>query len=144
MAIWLSCWIDQASIARALEVGKEWLGEDHPAVACLKARVAIHHGRLPSPFLRELETLLSDGILKVDRRVADAFTGPQSQRRRALVPALYRAAEMIKGEELRTSPAAPVAPLWTLRASSSTSCSISSAGGTRNGGRWSLPPRLVH
>ena len=34
----------QGSIARALEVGKEWLGEDHPAVACLKAGVAIHHG----------------------------------------------------------------------------------------------------
>ncbi|MFK5126598.1 hypothetical protein, partial [Klebsiella pneumoniae] len=43
---------DEVSIARALEVGKEWLGEDHPAVASLKAGVAIHHGRLPSPFLR--------------------------------------------------------------------------------------------
>ena len=56
---------DEASIARALEVGKEWLGKDHPAVACLKAGVAIHHGRLPSPFLRELEVLLSEGVLKV-------------------------------------------------------------------------------
>jgi hypothetical protein len=55
----------EASIARALEVGKEWLGEDHPAVASLKAGVAIHHGRLPSPFLRELEVLLSEGVLKV-------------------------------------------------------------------------------
>ncbi|QNT77365.1 hypothetical protein JGUZn3_00980 [Entomobacter blattae] len=35
---------DEASIARALEVGKEWLGEDHPTVACLKVGVAIHHG----------------------------------------------------------------------------------------------------
>ncbi|MFA2151283.1 hypothetical protein ACD950_25375, partial [Escherichia coli] len=32
---------DEASIARAVEVGKEWLGEDHPAVACLKCGVAI-------------------------------------------------------------------------------------------------------
>ena len=56
---------DQASIARAFEVGKEWLGEDHPAVASLKAGVAIHHGRLPSPFLRELEVLLAEGVLKV-------------------------------------------------------------------------------
>lgn len=52
---------DEAPIARALEVGKEWLGEDHPAVASLKVGIAIHHGRLPSPFLRELETLLSEG-----------------------------------------------------------------------------------
>ena len=55
----------EASIARALEIGKEWLGEDHPAVACLKVGVAIHHGRLPNPFLRELEMLLSEGTLKV-------------------------------------------------------------------------------
>lgn len=26
---------DEASISRAMEVDKEWLGEDHPAVACL-------------------------------------------------------------------------------------------------------------
>jgi hypothetical protein len=51
---------DNALIARALEVGKEWLGEDHPAVACLRVGVAIHHGRLPSPFLREVEVLLSE------------------------------------------------------------------------------------
>ncbi|WP_259673955.1 DEAD/DEAH box helicase [Rhizobium sp. NZLR10] len=37
---------DEGSIARALEIGKEWLGEEHPAVACLKVGVAIHHGRL--------------------------------------------------------------------------------------------------
>ncbi|WP_223851027.1 hypothetical protein, partial [Brevundimonas diminuta] len=35
---------DEGPIARALEVGKEWLGEDHPAVASLKVGVAIHHG----------------------------------------------------------------------------------------------------
>lgn len=40
---------DEASIAR-LEVGKEWLGEDHPAVASLKAGVAIHHGRFQARF----------------------------------------------------------------------------------------------
>jgi hypothetical protein len=27
------------------EVGKEWLGEDHPAVASLRAGVAIHQHR---------------------------------------------------------------------------------------------------
>ncbi len=64
---------NEASIARAMEVGKEWLGEDHPAVACLKAGVAIHHGRLPSPFLRELEVLLSEGVLKVAELQAVGF-----------------------------------------------------------------------
>lgn len=41
---------DEASVLQALEVGREWLGDQHPAVACLKLGVAVHHGRLPSPF----------------------------------------------------------------------------------------------
>jgi hypothetical protein len=90
---------DEASIARALEVGKEWLGEDHPAVACLKAGVAIHHGRLPSPFLRELEVLLSDGVLKVIVASPTLSQGLNLNAAVLLVPALYRASEKIKGEE---------------------------------------------
>ena len=90
---------DEASIARALEVGKEWLGEDHPAVACLKAGVAIHHGRLPSPFLRELEALLSEGVLKVIVASPTLSQGLNLNAAVLLVPALYRAAEKIKGEE---------------------------------------------
>lgn len=89
----------EASIARALEVGKEWLGEDHPAVACLKAGVAIHHGRLPSPFLRELEALLSEGVLKVIVASPTLSQGLNLNAAVLLVPALYRASEKIKGEE---------------------------------------------
>ncbi|MCB1468153.1 MAG: DEAD/DEAH box helicase [Rhizobiaceae bacterium] len=90
---------DEASIARALEVGKEWLGEEHPAVACLKTGVAIHHGRLPSPFLRELEALLSDGVLKVIVASPTLSQGLNLNAAVLLVPALYRASEKIKGEE---------------------------------------------
>lgn len=90
---------DEAPIARALEVGKEWLGEDHPAVACLKAGVAIHHGRLPSPFLRELEALLSEGVLKVIVASPTLSQGLNLNAAVLLVPALYRASEKIKGEE---------------------------------------------
>jgi hypothetical protein len=90
---------DQASIARALEVGKEWLGDDHPAVACLKVGVAIHHGRLPSPFLRELEALLSEGVLKVIVASPTLSQGLNLNAAVLLVPALYRAGEKIKGEE---------------------------------------------
>ncbi len=90
---------DEASIARALEVGKEWLGEDHPAVASLKAGVAIHHGRLPSPFLRELEILLSEGVLKVIVASPTLSQGLNLNAAVLLVPALYRAGEKIKGEE---------------------------------------------
>lgn len=90
---------DEASIARALEIGREWLGENHPAVACLKAGVAIHHGRLPSPFLRELEVLLSDGVLKVIVASPTLSQGLNLNAAVLLVPALYRAAERITGEE---------------------------------------------
>lgn len=90
---------DEVSIARALEVGKEWLGEAHPAVASLKAGVAIHHGRLPSPFLRELEVLLSEGVLKVIVASPTLAQGLNLNAAVLLVPALYRAGEKIKGEE---------------------------------------------
>jgi predicted heme/steroid binding protein len=90
---------DETSIARALEVGKEWLGEDHPAVASLKAGVAIHHGRLPSPFLRELEILLSEGVLKVIVASPTLSQGLNLNAAVLLVPALYRAGEPITGEE---------------------------------------------
>ncbi|WP_018917994.1 DEAD/DEAH box helicase [Vreelandella zhanjiangensis] len=90
---------DEALIARALEVGKEWLGEAHPAVASLKAGVAIHHGRLPSPFLRELEVLLSEGVLKVIVASPTLAQGLNLNAAVLLVPALYRAGEKIKGEE---------------------------------------------
>lgn len=90
---------DEASIARALEVGKEWLGEGHPAVASLKAGVAIHHGRLPSPFLRELEILLSEGVLKVIVASPTLSQGLNLNAAVLLVPAIYRAGEKIKGEE---------------------------------------------
>lgn len=90
---------DEASIARALEVGKEWLGEDHPAVASLKAGVAIHHGRLPSPFLRELEALLSEGVLKVIVASPTLSQGLNLNAAVMLVPYLVRKGEKIKGEE---------------------------------------------
>lgn len=89
----------EAPIARALEVGKEWLGEDHPAVACLKAGVAIHHGRMPNPFLRELEALLSEGVLKVIVASPTLSQGLNLNAAVLLVPALYRASERIEGDE---------------------------------------------
>ncbi|WP_139158195.1 hypothetical protein, partial [Klebsiella pneumoniae] len=86
---------DNALIARALEVGKEWLGEDHPAVACLRVGVAIHHGRLPSPFLREVEVLLSEGVLKVIVASPTLSQGLNLNAAVLLVPTLYRASEKI-------------------------------------------------
>ncbi len=89
----------ETAVARALEVGREWLGDDHPAVACLKLGVALHHGRLASPFLRELETLLSQGVLKVIVASPTLSQGLNLNAAVLLVPALYRSGELVAGEE---------------------------------------------
>lgn len=55
----------QESIEAAVQIGREWLGDDHPAVAALRLGIAVHHGQLPRAFLRELEKLLRKRILPV-------------------------------------------------------------------------------
>lgn len=55
----------EAVLATALTVGTEWFGPDHEILACLKLGVAVHHGALPTPYRKEVERLLREGILKV-------------------------------------------------------------------------------
>lgn len=90
---------DAAAIQRALKVGEEWLGAAHPAVACLKLGVAVHHGRLPSPFLRELEALLAQGVLKVIVASPTLSQGLNLNAAVLLVPYLVRSGKLISGEE---------------------------------------------
>ena len=90
---------EPASIARALEVGREWLGDDHRAVKALKIGVAIHHGGLPNPFLRELELLLSQGSIKVTAASPTLSQGLNLNAAVMLVPSLHRSGEIISGEE---------------------------------------------
>jgi hypothetical protein len=56
---------DDPRLDKALAIGAEWLGADHPLLQCLRLGVAVHHGALPTPYRREVEALLRDGILKV-------------------------------------------------------------------------------
>jgi superfamily II DNA/RNA helicase len=56
---------DIAVLDNALAIGAEWLGEESAVLACLRLGVAIHHGTLPTPFRKEVERLLRDGVLKV-------------------------------------------------------------------------------
>lgn len=50
---------------KALTIGAEWLGDDHVLLQCLRLGVGVHHGALPTPYRREVEALLRDGVLKV-------------------------------------------------------------------------------
>ncbi len=88
-----------ATIQRALEVGREWLGDGHPAVESLKIGLAIHHGGLPKPFLRELELLLSNGTLKVIAASPTLSQGLNINAAVLLVPYLVRSGALITGEE---------------------------------------------
>ncbi len=90
---------DQAAIERAVEVGKEWLGDDHCAVKCLQIGVAVHHGGLPNPFLRELELLLSRGTIKVTVASPTLSQGLNLNAAVMLVPILVRSGNLITGEE---------------------------------------------
>jgi hypothetical protein len=90
---------DPETIERAVEVGREWLGDDHCAVKCLQIGVAIHHGGLPTPFLRELELLLSRGTIKVTVASPTLAQGLNLNAAVMLVPILHRSGKLITGEE---------------------------------------------
>lgn len=90
---------DESKIQNALTIGSEWLGADHPAVACLKIGVAVHHGRLPSPFLREVERLLSTGAISVTAASPTLAQGLNLNAAVLLTPYLVRAGVPISGEE---------------------------------------------
>jgi hypothetical protein len=90
---------DAAAIGRAKAIGSEWLGVQHPAVKCLDVGVAIHHARLPNPFLREIERLLSEGVLTVTVASPTLAQGLNLNAAVLLVPNLYRAGVPLSGEE---------------------------------------------
>lgn len=56
---------DPAVLNNALAIGAEWLGPDSAVLACLRLGVAIHHGALPTPYRKEVERLLREGVLRV-------------------------------------------------------------------------------
>lgn len=86
-------------IQRAVVIGQEWLGKNHPVVQCLQLGVAVHHARLPSPFLRELESLLGTGVLKVIVASPTLAQGLNLNAAVLLVPYLHRNRKLISGEE---------------------------------------------
>lgn len=90
---------DDEAIERAKSVGAEWLGADHPAIQCLSAGVAIHHARLPNPFLREVEALLNAGVITVTVASPTLAQGLNLNAAVLLVPNLFRAGIPLTGEE---------------------------------------------
>ncbi|MYD75792.1 MAG: DEAD/DEAH box helicase [Gammaproteobacteria bacterium] len=86
-------------IESAMMIGAEWLGRSHPAVQCLRYGMAVHHGKLPSPFLREVERLLASGKIKVTATSPTLAQGLNLNAAVLLVPYLFRRGEPIPSEE---------------------------------------------
>ncbi len=83
----------------AINIGAEWLGETHPAVACLKHGVALHHGGLPRPFLNQVERLLRAGDCRVTIASPTLAQGLNLSASVLLVPSIWRNKEIIPAAE---------------------------------------------
>lgn len=83
----------------ARSMGAEWLGVDHPAVACLEHGVALHHGGLPRPFLNEVERLLRAGDCRVTIASPTLAQGLNLSASVLIVPSIWRNAEIIPAAE---------------------------------------------
>lgn len=86
-------------IRDAVEVGKEWLGLDHVAVRCLSNGIAIHHGKLPRPFLNEVEKLILKGnwpIIIASPTVAQGLNLPISV---LLIPSVRKGRDDMESKE---------------------------------------------
>jgi hypothetical protein len=91
--------VDESLLEEALIIGREWLGENHPAVRCLRHGVAVHHGQLPRPFLRAVERLLKAQLLKVTIASPTLAQGLNLSATTVLFTSLTRAGDPIPGEE---------------------------------------------
>lgn len=85
----------------AITLGNEWLGDGHPIVQCLKIGVAVHHGSLPSPFRKEMEKLLREGILKVTVSSPTLAQGINLSATTVIVFSLYRNRDVIEPSEFK-------------------------------------------
>lgn len=90
---------DAHRLENALNIGREWLGTFHPAVECLRAGIAVHHAQLPRPFLRAVEQLLRDQVLKVTIASPTLAQGLNLSATTLLFYSLFRARDLISGEE---------------------------------------------
>jgi hypothetical protein len=85
----------------ALAIGEEWLGEDHPILACLRLGVAVHHGALPTPFRKEVERLLRDNVLRVTVSSPTLAQGLNLSATAVVLHGIIRNREPIKASEFK-------------------------------------------
>ena len=79
----------------------EWLGEGHPILECLNIGVAVHHGSLPTPFRKEIEKLLRDGVLKITISSPTLAQGLNLAATAIVMQSLYRSGKKIDPSEFK-------------------------------------------
>jgi superfamily II DNA/RNA helicase len=92
---------DPVVLANAIAIGTEWLGTDSPVLACLRLGVAIHHGALPTPYRKEVERLLREGVLRVTISSPTLAQGLNLSATTLIFHGLMRATEPIDIAEFR-------------------------------------------
>jgi superfamily II DNA/RNA helicase len=92
---------DPALLSTALAIGTEWLGANHPILKCLKLGVAIHHGALPTPFRKELERLLREGVLSITVSSPTLAQGLNLAATAIVFSSLHRSGEIIPTYEFK-------------------------------------------
>lgn len=93
--------VPESKIELAKVLGSEWLGDDHPILECLNIGVAIHHGGLPTPFRKEIEKLLREGILKITVSSPTLAQGLNLAATVVIVHSLYRNGDTIEASEFK-------------------------------------------
>lgn len=93
--------IDPTRLAPAMAIGAEWLGEDHPILKCLSLGVAVHHGALPTPFRKEIERLLREGVLKITVSSPTLAQGLNLTATAVIMHSLHRNKEVIPASEFK-------------------------------------------
>lgn len=92
---------EEVRLATALAIGREWLGADHPILACLELGVAIHHGALPTSFRKEMEKLLRDGVLKITVSSPTLAQGLNLTATAVVMHSLHRNQKIIPASEFK-------------------------------------------
>lgn len=92
---------DPDQLSTALTIGEEWFGPGHPIVTCLKLGVAIHHGSLPTPYRKEVERLLQQGMLKITVSSPTLAQGLNLSASALVVHSIWRNRHVIEPSEFR-------------------------------------------
>ena len=90
-----------AILNSALKIGREWFGDSHPILTCLQLGVAIHHGALPTPFRKEMERLLREGVLKITVSSPTLAQGLNLTATAVIVHSLRRDQDIIPASEFK-------------------------------------------